>query len=262
MYDVRCRRRRERQHRRVRLDRPTARPAPRSTPTSELLGTAVWPAAPAIGRPDAVGHRHLRCSTLCLDVQLPAQSAGQDAAAVRGSFKISALRAPNAPQTTSPSEQIVDELALAAGMDPVAFRRQNIDGHDACSDRAGSPALDAATIAAGWKPKVAALEPAERKRRSPAAASASGTFASQPGRRRRRHPGEQEDRQDPRQAPLRRPEQRDHDRARAGHEPDDGRCDPGSLAGDVGEADVQQGAGHEPRLGLLPDPALRRHARR
>ena len=45
-----------------------------------------------------------------------------------GSFRNSALRAPNAPQSYFASEQIVDELAYAANMDPIAFRKQNIDG--------------------------------------------------------------------------------------------------------------------------------------
>jgi len=72
-----------------------------------------------------------------------------------GSLKISALRAPNAPQSYFASEQIVDELAHALKMDPVAFRRQNIDPKTTIGARWLS-VLDAATIAAGWKPKVAA----------------------------------------------------------------------------------------------------------
>ena len=61
-----------------------------------------------------------------------------------GSFKISALRAPNAPQSYFASEQIVDELAYAAGMDPIAFRRLNIDGTTTLGARWLS-VLDAAT---------------------------------------------------------------------------------------------------------------------
>ena len=44
-----------------------------------------------------------------------------------GALKCNFLRAPNAPQQYFASEQIVDELAHAMNMDPVAFRRQNID---------------------------------------------------------------------------------------------------------------------------------------
>jgi CO/xanthine dehydrogenase Mo-binding subunit len=72
-----------------------------------------------------------------------------------GSLKTSALRAPNAPQSYFASEQIVDELAHAAGMDPIAFRRANIDGTTIAGQRWLS-VLDASTMAAGWKPKVAA----------------------------------------------------------------------------------------------------------
>jgi CO/xanthine dehydrogenase Mo-binding subunit len=73
----------------------------------------------------------------------------------QGALKVSALRAPNAPQSYFASEQIVDELAYALKMDPVAFRRLNIDGSSTLGARWLS-VLDAATIAAGWKPKVAA----------------------------------------------------------------------------------------------------------
>jgi CO/xanthine dehydrogenase Mo-binding subunit len=72
-----------------------------------------------------------------------------------GSLKTSALRAPNAPQSYFASEQIVDELAYAAGMDPIAFRRLNINNNGVGPARWLS-VLDAVTAAAGWKPKVAA----------------------------------------------------------------------------------------------------------
>ena len=41
-------------------------------------------------------------------------------------FKTTALRAPDAPQSAFASEQMIDELAYAAKMDPVAFRLKNI----------------------------------------------------------------------------------------------------------------------------------------
>ena len=41
-------------------------------------------------------------------------------------FKTSALRAPHCPQTCFASEQLVDELAHAARIDPYEFRLQNI----------------------------------------------------------------------------------------------------------------------------------------
>jgi CO/xanthine dehydrogenase Mo-binding subunit len=72
-----------------------------------------------------------------------------------GSFRNSALRAPNAPQSYFASEQIVDELAHAAKMDPIAFRKLNIDGSNITGARWLS-VIDGATIAAGWTPRVAA----------------------------------------------------------------------------------------------------------
>ncbi|MBV8463451.1 MAG: xanthine dehydrogenase family protein molybdopterin-binding subunit, partial [Acidimicrobiales bacterium] len=72
-----------------------------------------------------------------------------------GAFKGNFLRAPNAPQQFFASEQIVDELAHALNMDPIAFRRMNIDPTTVLGARWLS-VMDAATQAAGWKPKVAA----------------------------------------------------------------------------------------------------------
>jgi len=113
----------------------------------ELLGTATWPAVPAAGGPTpsdsavyTIGQRRVL---------------GKTQPGYGGALKISALRAPNAPQSYFASEQIVDELAYAAKMDPIAFRRQNIDPTTTLGSRWLS-VLDAATIAAGWKPKVSA----------------------------------------------------------------------------------------------------------
>jgi CO/xanthine dehydrogenase Mo-binding subunit len=72
-------------------------------------------------------------------------------------FKTSALRAPHCPQTCFATEQLVDELAHAAGLDPVEFRLQNIqtgqvnDGFGQWRD-----VLTAVAELAGWRPRVAA----------------------------------------------------------------------------------------------------------
>jgi nicotinate dehydrogenase subunit B len=74
-------------------------------------------------------------------------------------FKTRPLRAPNAVQGAFAAEQLIDELAYAAKMDPVAFRLKNIA-------TATSPtpdpslrwknALEGVATLAGWQPKVAA----------------------------------------------------------------------------------------------------------
>jgi nicotinate dehydrogenase subunit B len=113
----------------------------------ELLGTATWPAVPASGGPNP--------SDAAVYVVPQRRVLAKTQPGYGGALKISALRAPNAPQSYFASEQIIDELAYAAKMDPIAFRRQNIDGTTVLGARWLS-VLDAATIAAGWKPKVAA----------------------------------------------------------------------------------------------------------
>jgi CO/xanthine dehydrogenase Mo-binding subunit len=59
--------------------------------------------------------------------------------------KVAYLRAPAAPQALFASEQMIDELAYAAAMDPVAFRKQNIENYR------WAGVLEAAANAAGWK---------------------------------------------------------------------------------------------------------------
>jgi len=64
------------------------------------------------------------------------------------------MRAGSSPHATFAGEQMIDELAHAANMDPVAFRLQNLTGGDT---RQGLiDVLNAATKAAAWQPKVAA----------------------------------------------------------------------------------------------------------
>ena len=62
--------------------------------------------------------------------------------------KVSYLRAPSAPQATFAQEGLLDELAVAAGMDSVAFRRQNI------TDPRWTGVLDAVAKAANWQSRV------------------------------------------------------------------------------------------------------------
>jgi nicotinate dehydrogenase subunit B len=71
-------------------------------------------------------------------------------------FKTSALRAPQVPQANFASEQLIDELAHVAGMDPYQFRLQNIttaqvnDGFNQWRD-----VLVAVAKLANWQPRPA-----------------------------------------------------------------------------------------------------------
>jgi CO/xanthine dehydrogenase Mo-binding subunit len=66
------------------------------------------------------------------------------------------LRAPGAPQATFASEQTIDALAHVAGIDPVAFRIQNIDATQTNGVGRWVAVLNAVAKAANWQPKVAA----------------------------------------------------------------------------------------------------------
>jgi nicotinate dehydrogenase subunit B len=67
-----------------------------------------------------------------------------------GLLKGSPLRSPMDMHYSFASEQVIDELAHAGGIDPLEFRRRNIAGER------WRGVLDAAAAAAGWTPRVAA----------------------------------------------------------------------------------------------------------
>jgi CO/xanthine dehydrogenase Mo-binding subunit len=71
-------------------------------------------------------------------------------------FKTSALRAPNTVQAAFAYEQLVDELAYAAKMDPVEFRRRNLATKATDPSQRWRIALEGAAKAANWQPRVAA----------------------------------------------------------------------------------------------------------
>ncbi len=129
----------------------------------ELLGTATWPSLPGAGNggptpSDSAVYSQGATAPRTAAFQYERRVLAKSQPVYSGSLKTSALRAPNAPQSYFASEQIVDELAYAAKMDPIAFRRLNIDGSTVLGARWLS-VMDAATIAAGWKPKVANSNP-------------------------------------------------------------------------------------------------------
>jgi CO/xanthine dehydrogenase Mo-binding subunit len=68
------------------------------------------------------------------------------------------MRTGSANAATWAAEQTIDELAHASGIDPVAFRRQNVvrDAGGANTQASLLKVLDRVTQAAGWQPRVAA----------------------------------------------------------------------------------------------------------
>ena len=178
-----------------------------------------------------------------------------------GYFKVTFLRAPSGQQALFASEQMIDELAYAAKMDPVAFRRQNIA--TANDPAAGSPGggawigvLDAVAKAAELAAEGRGLRARKRQRRHRPRDRAR-RLRQLAGRRRRRDHTEQVDRQDQGRPPLRGPGQRTDDQPRPRREPDVRQPDPGALARLARAGHVRQEPRHEPRLGHLPDPPLR-----
>ncbi len=71
---------------------------------------------------------------------------------LNGYLKTAPLRAPGAPQATFGSEQMIDELAHAAGIDPIAFRLQNL------TDPRWITVIQTAAQAANWQSRPAASQ--------------------------------------------------------------------------------------------------------
>jgi len=78
---------------------------------------------------------------------------GKSLPLINNYFKTSSMRAPQAPQTVFGSEQLIDELAYAAKMDPYQFRLQNISTTD--QNRWRDSLVGVAELA-NWQPRVAA----------------------------------------------------------------------------------------------------------
>jgi CO/xanthine dehydrogenase Mo-binding subunit len=71
-------------------------------------------------------------------------------------FKMRHLRAPLAPQTSFATEQLVDELAFAAKMDPLAFRLKNVATTATDRSQRWRNVLESVAAMASWRPRVAA----------------------------------------------------------------------------------------------------------
>jgi CO/xanthine dehydrogenase Mo-binding subunit len=109
--------------------------------TQELTGSPI--PKPGAGRPDVdnTGAQYAIANRRVTGKSLPL---------LEGYLKTIHLRAPLAPQSTFASEQMIDELAHAVGMDPVEFRRQNI------ANERWLGVLEAVAALAKWQPKPAA----------------------------------------------------------------------------------------------------------
>jgi nicotinate dehydrogenase subunit B len=127
--------------------------------TKREVGIVTWPAVPGAGGvpPMDGGSASTPYSNTGYTpaFQYPRRVLAKTQPLYGGALKCNFLRAPNAPQQFFASEQIVDEMAHAVNMDPVAFRRKNIDPSSVIGARYLA-VMDASTIAAGWKPKVSA----------------------------------------------------------------------------------------------------------
>ena len=234
--------------------------------TRRELGQITWPVVPGAGGiapPDGGSNSAPYAnSTYGASYNYPRRVLAKTQPLYGGALKCNFLRAPNAPQQFFAGEQIVDELAHALKMDPVAFRRMNIDPTATIGARYLA-VMDGVTTGGGLEAEGRCFQPSKRQRRDRPGLRLRA-LREQPGRSGRRYLGDQVDRQGDRETPHDRAEQRDHDGPAARRQSDDRRRDPGALACAVGAAAVEPGADHDPRLGLVPDPPVQgsslRHA--
>jgi CO/xanthine dehydrogenase Mo-binding subunit len=81
---------------------------------------------------------------------------GKTTPTLNNAFKTSTLRAPNAMQTCFACEQVIDQLAYLAGMDPYEFRLKNITSATIAGGvNQWRDTLVGVAQAANWKPRVA-----------------------------------------------------------------------------------------------------------
>ena len=139
--------------------RPAVRERRRAARPMQLHGHA--------GCPDSGDRRRERQPGT--DVQRPEQprpAASRSRSRTTG-FKTALLRAGTRPQSAFATEQMIDELAYAAKMDPVAFRLQNIATGRPVERLARWRFSRSTRVAkaANWQPRVAASNLSRRERR-------------------------------------------------------------------------------------------------
>ena len=148
-------------------------------------------------------------------------------------------------------EQIIDELAYAAGMDPVAFRKQNVS--QTSTDRLLA-VLNAATQAANWQPRVAASNLSNETvvtGRGVALQPSSSGVAVVADIEVNKKTGKIVP-----NTSLRRDRRRARSQPRRGQEPGDRRLSPGNKLGAGRAGRLRHQARYKPRLGHLPNHPL------
>jgi CO/xanthine dehydrogenase Mo-binding subunit len=116
-----------------------------SVETAAELSGVPLPTTPAIGRADTTSSGSFYA--------IPNRRVvGKGVAMQDGFLKGTYLRAPNAPQTLFASEQVIDQLAYEAKLDPFAFRTLNLDYKE--NGERWKGVIDAVSKAANWQPRV------------------------------------------------------------------------------------------------------------
>jgi len=139
-----------------------------TNPTEQMVGMPV--AAPGLGSADQTGQTQYRIpNRRVIAKSLPL---------INNYFKTATMRAPGANQGVFAFEQMIDELAHAANMDPLAFRLANL-APDPANRVLG--VLKALQTISAWTPKVAASNLSDAKvvtGRGIASAPYSGSYAA------------------------------------------------------------------------------------
>jgi CO/xanthine dehydrogenase Mo-binding subunit len=126
----------------------------------ELLGTTAPGATPANAIPTSVGGGNANTENTSPWMKVKRAGAyrllSKPVPSSGGIFHSGPLRAPGAQQATLADAQIIDMMAVAAGMDSLAFRLQNLDMDPTGPENGDRWAgvLQAAADASGWKPWV------------------------------------------------------------------------------------------------------------
>jgi nicotinate dehydrogenase subunit B len=122
------------------FDYSSTQPGWMSTETAEEQNGTATPLATGNADLDNSGAQYALKNRRVISRSLPNVNGGVP--------KVIWMRAPGAPQALFATEQVMDELATAAGLDPIAFRKQNI------TDYRWLGVLDAVSKASNWQSRV------------------------------------------------------------------------------------------------------------